>query len=85
MNVILGLIGIVFGCVLVKYREQVGNAVGEPAWALKVGGIYNVVIVLGILMAFWGLATMTGTTDVFLSPITSFLPGMRKSGVPEGF
>jgi hypothetical protein len=35
-------------------------------------------------MWFWGLATMTGTTDILFSPIVSFLPGMKKAPPVQG-
>jgi hypothetical protein len=39
-----------------------------------VGGIYNVVIILGILMCLWGLAALTNTQDFLFAPILMFLP-----------
>ncbi len=74
MKTFLSLVGIVFGCLLVYYREQVGMAFGDPPWASKVGGVYNVVIIIGIFFVFWSLATLTNTTDVLFAPIFMFLP-----------
>ena len=78
MHIFGGILGIVFGILMVKYREQVGNAIGEPEWANKVGGIYNVVIILGILMCLWGLAALTNTQDFLFAPILSFFPNKGK-------
>ncbi|MSR67379.1 hypothetical protein EXS65_00930 [Candidatus Peribacteria bacterium] len=58
----------------IRYREAIGNMIGEPDWAIKIGGIYNVMILLGILMFFWSIASITGTTDVLFYPIVMFLP-----------
>ena len=78
MNFFGGLLGIVIGALMVKYREQVGNMIGDPEWAAKVGGIYNVIIILGILMCLWGLAAMTNTQDLLFAPILMFLPHPAK-------
>lgn len=74
MSFFLGLLAIAFGVAIIKYREQVGEAVGDPAWAGKVGGIYNVLIIFGIFMCFWGLATITGTSDILFAPILGLFP-----------
>ena len=80
MRIIVGLIGIVFASVLIKYRERVGEMLGEPAWAEKIGGIYNLVIIIGILMYFWSISYMTNTQDIFFSPLLYFLPHQRSAG-----
>lgn len=80
MNIFLGLVGIVGAFFLIKYRERIGDMVGDPEWARKVGGIYNVLIIIGVLMFFWGVATMTGTSDVFFRPLLMFIPGYRAPG-----
>lgn len=74
MQIFLGLIGIVAGFLLIKYREAVGDMLGDPQWAGKIGGIYNVVILIGILVFFWGVAAVTGTQDIFFGPVIYFLP-----------
>ncbi len=83
MRFILGIIGILFGAALIVYRESVGDMLGQPAWADKVGGIYNVVVIIGVLMFFWSLAYMTNTQDIFFAPLFYFLPG-RSAGVSGG-
>ena len=78
MSIFLGFIAIGFGAVLIYFREACADMVGEPAWAGKVGGMQIVLVIVGILMCFWGLATMTGTSDILFSPMTRFLPGLGK-------
>ena len=73
-RIFLGLIGIGFSFVLIKYREQVGDMLGDPDWASKVGGIYNIVILCGIIGFFWSIAYMTGTEQVLFAPLVYFLP-----------
>lgn len=81
MNIFLGLIGIGLGFVLIKYREQAGDLFGDPAWAGKIGGIYNVMIIVGILMFFWGVAMVTNTQDILFSPIINLFP---QNAAPTG-
>lgn len=68
MRFVLGIIGIGFSYLLVRYREQIGSALGEPEWATKVGGIFNVVILLGVVLFFLSIAYMVGTFDVLFPP-----------------
>jgi len=76
----LGIIGIGFGFVLLKYREQIGDMLGDPPWASKIGGIYNLLIIVGIIIFFWSLAYMTGTEQILFAPLFSMFPGA--SGPP---
>ena len=84
MQIILGLIGIVFASVLIKFREHIGEMLGEPAWANKVGGIYNVVIFVAIFIYFWSIAYMTNTQDIFFAPLINLLPHKEagSTGIP---
>jgi Na+-driven multidrug efflux pump len=82
MQYIGGTIGIIFGVLLIIYRERVGDFFGQPDWATKVGGIYNVVIFVGVFMFFWSLAAMTNTTDLLFAPFFAIFP--RKVD-PTGF
>lgn len=75
MHIFFGLIGILFGYAIIRYREQIGNALGDPEWAGRVGGIYNVLIIVGIFIFFWSLAVLTNTTDILFLPIVSLFPG----------
>jgi hypothetical protein len=58
---------------------------GEPAWATKVGGIYNVIIIIAALIFFWSIAYITGTQDVLFAPIINLFPNSQRGiegGVP---
>lgn len=63
---------------IIRYRESIGNSLGEQEWMHPIGGIYGVVVVVGILIFFWSLATITGTQDFFFTPIRWILPFMFK-------
>ena len=69
MSTFFALCGIVLSFLIIKYREMVGNSIGQADWMYKVGGVYNVIVFVAILIFLWSLATLTGTTDIFLSPI----------------
>ncbi len=71
---LVGLIGIIGSFFMVKYREQVGDMFGSPDWAAKVGGVYNVVIIVAVILFFFSIAQFLGTTNVFLAPILYFVP-----------
>ena len=79
-QILLGLIGVAIAVALIKFREQVGDMLGDPAWAGKVGGIYNLVVIIGVLIFFWSLAYMTNTQDIFFAPILNFLPHRQAAG-----
>jgi hypothetical protein len=69
---IKGLLAIAAAFVFIKYREKIVELTGKFAWAEKYlgsGGTYNLMVILGIIFFFWGIAAMTGTTDVFLAPL----------------
>ena len=74
-----GLLAIIGAFLLIKYREKVVGFTGKFAWAEKylgTGGTYNLMVIISIILFFWGVAKMTGTTDVFLSPLRGiFSPG----------
>lgn len=73
-RIIMGIVGIAFSFVLLKYREQVGDMLGEPAWATKVGGIYNIVILCGVIIFFWSIAYVTGTEQILFAPLFAIFP-----------
>ena len=77
MKFLLGIIGILFSYAIIRYREVIGNALGEPDWTMKVGGIYNVVIIIGVFGFFWSIAYMTNTADILFWPLVMWLPGAR--------
>ncbi len=75
VNILLGIIGMVAGIAIIKFREPIGDLFGEATWTRYVGGPYNMAIIVGILLFFFSLAKMTGTTDFFLAPLKMVLPG----------
>ena len=77
MGYILPIIGIVGSFFLLKYREAIGNIMGEAEWMRKVGGVYNVVIIVAIFIFFWSLAELTGTTQILFSPLLWLIPGLH--------
>lgn len=71
---------------MMKYRERIGELVGEAEWMRKVGGVYNLIIIVALLIFFWSIAELTGTTDVLFRPLLFFIPGAnRASPVDQGF
>lgn len=84
MQYVVGIIGLIFGCCIVKWREAVANEFGDPDWANKVGGMYNVVIIIGIFICFWSLAYMTGTINFLFAPILNMLPIHRPPDTSGG-
>jgi hypothetical protein len=76
MRIFLSLIGIVASFFLLKYRERVGDAIGEADWMKKVGGVYMIIIIFSILLFFWSVASLTGTTDVLFGPLRHIIPGL---------
>lgn len=74
MHIFFGLIGILFGYAIIRYREPIGNSIGDPEWASKIGGIFNLLIIVGIFIFFWSLAYMTGTLGILFLPIVSLFP-----------
>lgn len=78
MTTLFSLLGIVGSVLMLKYRESIGNILGEADWMSKVGGIYNVVIIIAIFVFFWSLSTLTGTTEILFAPLLWLIPGVRR-------
>jgi hypothetical protein len=78
MGFILPILGMVGAFFMLKYREPIGNMMGDAEWMNKVGGVYNVVIFLALFVFFWSIAVLTGTTDILLRPLLWFLPGVQQ-------
>lgn len=74
MRTVLAIIGMIGAFFMMKYRERVGDMLGEADWMTKVGGVYNVIVILSVLLFFWCLAELTGTTEVLFRPILRILP-----------
>ncbi len=75
----IGLIGPFF---LIKYREPAGDMIGEANWMRKVGGVYNVIIIIAVIIFFWTIAEMTGTTSTLFAPVKGIFPQFRREA-PE--
>lgn len=74
MNIFLGLIGIIGAIAIIKYREAVGDIFGAAGWTKYFGGPYAFAIFVGIVLFFFSLAKMTGTTEFLLSPLKLLFP-----------
>lgn len=85
MKYLLSLLGIAFSIAIIKYREPIGDMFGEQDWMQKVGGVYNVIVLTGILIFFWCIAELTGTRDIFFAPLTFLIPGGTPESTPELF
>jgi hypothetical protein len=85
MNIVFGLLGIIASVLMIKYREAIANMMGEASWMQKVGGVYNVVVIVAVFIFIWSLATMTGTTEFLFRPLLFFIPGARPSGTQDDF
>ncbi|PIR49321.1 hypothetical protein COU79_05500 [Candidatus Peregrinibacteria bacterium CG10_big_fil_rev_8_21_14_0_10_54_7] len=71
---IINLLLVIGGFLLIKFRERIADTFGEAYWMRYVGGIYMFVVIIGVLMFFFGLARMTGTTKILMAPIYSVFP-----------
>ena len=83
MSIVLGILGIVGAFFLMKYREFIGDSMGEAEWMNYVGGVYNLVIIVALIIFLWSIASITGTTGIFISPILWLLPGLHTNTIPQ--
>lgn len=84
MRYLVAIFGMVSSLYLLKYREKVGDLVGEAEWMNKVGGVYNIIIVFAVFLFFWSIAYLTGTQDMFLRPLILLLPGVGGGNAQPG-
>ena len=54
---------------MIKYRERIGDSIGEAEWMNKVGGVYNVIFIVSVFVFFWAVAALTGTEKIFFAPL----------------
>jgi uncharacterized membrane protein len=78
MHTVLSLIGMVLSMLIIYKRERVADMIGEADWMQKVGGVYIVVAILGVLLFLWSVAELTGTAEILFSPIKYMIPGAMK-------
>ncbi len=83
MSFVLPILGIVGSVLMLIYREWIGNMMGEAEWMNKIGGVYNFVVLLAVLVFFWCLAVLTGTTFLLLQPLLWVFPGLVPSARPD--
>lgn len=85
MKTILSILGIIISFLLLKYRETIGDVIGESHWMQRIGGVYLFVVYVAIFIFFWSIAELTGTTSLLFAPLTWLFPSMRggESGVSE--
>ena len=82
MQIFYGLLGMAASFLLLKYRQQVGDTIGEAEWMKKVGGVYMVIIIFAILLFFWCIAELTGTTNILFSSFRYLIPGGMQEPAP---
>ncbi len=80
MGTFFSIVGLIASVLMIKYREKVGDNIGEADWMQKVGGVCNFIIIVSVFIFFWSIAYLTGTTDIFFSPVVSTLDNI---GNPE--
>ncbi len=64
---------------LIRYRLKVVEVFGKVEWAeyyLGRGGTYNLVVIIAVLLFIWGLASITGTLPLLLSPLGGLRAGV---------
>lgn len=76
LRYILIFIGLISSFLLIRYREYVGDSIGEAEWMNKIGGVYNAVVLLGVFIFFWSLAELTGTNEVLFGFLKNLIPGL---------
>jgi hypothetical protein len=76
LHYILPLIGIIGAFFLIRYRESLGDTLGEAEWMNSVGGIYNVIVIFAVFVFFWSIAELTGTNEVLFGFLKHLIPGL---------
>lgn len=74
---ILILVGLITPFFLVKFREQIGDTIGEADWMRWFGGVYTFIVVFAFVLFFWALAEATGTTNILFKPIVELFPDQQ--------
>lgn len=71
----LKICAMILAVLMIKYRERIGDQLGDPYWTRYVGGIYNFVIIIAVFIFFWAVASLTGTEKIFFFPFYFILGG----------
>ncbi|MBI1812602.1 hypothetical protein HY285_01905 [Candidatus Peregrinibacteria bacterium] len=82
MTYLLGILWIVGSFLMLKYRETLGDTIGEAEWMRKVGGVQTVLIFVSIFLFVWGIAMLTNTTSFLFGWIRYIIPGLKPSVQP---
>lgn len=85
MKFLFGIIGLVGSFFILRFREYIGDMIGDADWMRYVGGPYNLVVLIALFIFFWSIAAMTGTEDVFVRPILWLFPGGRGGQAVDAF
>jgi len=80
MGTFLSIVGLIASILMIKYREKVGDNIGQADWMQKVGGVYNFIIIVSIFIFFWSIAHLTGTTNFFFSPFRTAIEDVATPG-----
>lgn len=82
MHIILSLIGMAGAIAMIVKREQVGDLIGQADWMQKIGGVYNFIILLALVIFFWSVAELTGTTGFLFGWMRNLIPGIAQPAKP---
>lgn len=77
MKYFFSILGIIASFLMIKYRERVGDMLGEPEWMNQVGGIYLWIVGFAIFVFLWSITTLTGTSEMLFAPILWIIPTPR--------
>jgi hypothetical protein len=83
MRYFWSIFGIIASVFMLKFRERIGESMGEAEWMQYVGGVYTVVVVAALFIFFWCVATLTGTERLFFYPIIFLIPKMGNTLTPS--
>ena len=73
--------GLIGPFAMIRYREAIADMLGEAPWMQKLGGVHNVVIIVALLIFFWTVAELTGTTSILFAPLRYLSPGFRPTEI----
>ena len=80
MVTFLCILGIIGSLAAIKYRERMADMLGTAEWMNYVGGPYNFIIIVSVVIFLWSISALFGITDVFLSPLLWIIPSGIRGG-----